>query len=101
MVTAAIRGMALRLGVATGFMSCEYTFHLPAPLSSALLSAREAKLGNVPDLATMDCAHFPRNNVVRIEGRPVGVDRSNIRFLRWQLVHQFGPLLLNHLSDIV
>ena len=60
-----------------------------------------AKLGNVPDLATMDCAHFPRNNVVRIEGRPVGVDRSNIRFLRWQLVHQSGPLLLNHLSDIV
>ena len=50
----------------------------------------------------MDCAHFPRSNVVLENwGLPRGVDRSSIRFLRWQLVHQLGPLLLNHLSDIV
>lgn len=38
---------------------------------------------------------------LRIGGAPRGVDRSSIRFLRWQLVHQLWPLLLNHLSDIV
>ena len=61
-----------------------------------------AEAASAINLATMDCAHFPRSNVVLENwGPPRGVDRSSIRFLRWQLVHQFGPLLLNHLSDIV
>ena len=61
-----------------------------------------AEAASAINLATMDCAHFPRSNVVLENwGPPRGVDRSSIRFLRWQLVHQFGPLLLNHLSDII